>query len=90
MTKNRKNPRQKRLHAIFVRFLLGYGAGVALLACVVIGLYFALIALDCIRIPSYEQNQIMAASQAIRTGGQVEGELLPDTCSYGVYSREGS
>ena len=90
MTKNRKNPRQKRLHAIFVRFLLGYGAGAALLACVVIGLYFALIALDCIRIPSYEQNQIMAASQAIRTGGQVEGELLPDTCSYGVYSREGS
>lgn len=90
MTKNRKNPRQKRLHAIFVRFLLGYGAGAALLACVVIGLYFALIALDCIRIPSYEQNQIMAASQAIRTGDQVEGELLPDTCSYGVYSREGS
>lgn len=86
----RKNPGQKRLHAIFSRFLLLYallavGAGV-----IIFFSYFVLVSLGMIRIPSYEQTRIMQAADAIRTGGQVEEKLLPDTCVYGVYGEDGT
>lgn len=86
----RKNPGQKRLHAIFFRFLLLYallavGAGV-----IIFFSYFVLVSLGMIRIPSYEQTRIMQAADAIRTGGQVEEKLLPDTCVYGVYGEDGT
>ena len=86
----RKNPGQKRLHAIFSGFLLLYallavGAGV-----IIFFSYFVLVSLGMIRIPSYEQTRIMQAADAIRTGGQVEEKLLPDTCVYGVYGEDGT
>lgn len=86
----RKNPGQKRLHAIFSRFLLLYallavGAGV-----IIFFSYFVLVSLGMIRIPSYEQTRIMQAADAIRTGGQVEENLLPDTCVYGEYGEDGT
>ena len=52
--------------------------------------YFVLVSLGMIRIPSYEQTRIMQAADAIRTGGQVEEKLLPDTCVYGVYGEDGT
>lgn len=86
----RKNPGQKRLHAIFSGFLLLYallavGAGV-----IIFFSYFVLVSLGMIRIPSYEQTRIMQAADAVRTGGQVEEKLLPDTCVYGVYGEDGT
>ena len=78
------------MHAIFSRFLLLYallavGAGV-----IIFFSYFVLVSLGMIRIPSYEQTRIMQAADAIRTGGQVEEKLLPDTCVYGVYGEDGT
>ena len=86
----RKNPGQKRLHAIFSGFLLLYALLAVGTGVIIFFSYFVLVSLGMIRIPSYEQTRIMQAADAIRTGGQVEEKLLPDTCVYGVYGEDGT
>ncbi len=85
----RKGEKKKGLYVIFIRYMLSFCAFVILLAAGILILYTLLVNMKIIWLPTYEQNRIEAVSEDIRAGEGNEGDLLPDTCAFGVYDAEG-
>lgn len=82
--------KKKRLYAMFISFLFRFGILAIGLAGLTAVVYMITVHAGVLRLPSYELDKITRAEGEIRSGGQVEEKLLPDTCRYGVFEKDGT
>ncbi|BDZ84903.1 two-component sensor histidine kinase [Claveliimonas bilis] len=82
--------KKKRLYAMFISFLFRFGILAIGLAGLTAVVYMVTVRAGVVRLPSYELDKITRAEGEIRSGGQVEEKLLPDTCRYGVFEKDGT
>lgn len=82
--------KKKRLYAMFISFLFRFGILAIGLAGLTAVIYMVTVHAGVVRLPSYELDKITRAEGEIRSGGQVEEKLLPDTCRYGVFEKDGT
>lgn len=82
--------KKKRLYAMFISFLFRFGILAIGLAGLTAVVYMVTVHAGVVRLPSYELDKITRAEGEIRSGGQVEKKLLPDTCRYGVFEKGGT
>lgn len=82
--------KKKRLYAMFISFLFRFGILAIGLAGLTAVVYMITVHAGVVRLPSYELDKITRAEGEIRSGGQVEEKLLPDTCRYGVFEKDGT
>lgn len=84
-----ENIKQKKLRTLFISYLARFLIAGLLLLAVLILLYMTALNTGFVRIPAYEENAIAKVSEQIRQGEKVEQQLLPDTCLFGVYDKDG-
>lgn len=82
--------KKKRLYAMFISFLFRFGILAIGLAGLTAVIYMVTVHAGVVRLPSYELDKITRAEGEIRSGGQVDEKLLPDTCRYGVFEKDGT
>lgn len=82
--------KKKRLYAMFISFLFRFGILAIGLAGLTAVVYMVTVHAGVVRLPSYELDKITRAEGEIRSGGQVDEKLLPDTCRYGVFEKDGT
>ena len=82
--------KKKRLYAMFISFLFRFGILAIGLAGLTAVIYMVTVHAGVVRLPSYELDKITRAEEEIRSGGQVDEKLLPDTCRYGVFEKDGT
>lgn len=75
---------------MFISFLFRFGILAIGLAGLTAVVYMITVHAGVLRLPSYELDKITRAEGEIRSGGQVEEKLLPDTCRYGVFEKDGT
>lgn len=75
---------------MFISFLFRFGILAIGLAGLTAVIYMVTVHAGVVRLPSYELDKITRAEGEIRSGGQVEEKLLPDTCRYGVFEKDGT
>lgn len=75
---------------MFISFLFRFGILAIGLAGLTAVVYMITVHAGVVRLPSYELDKITRAEGEIRSGGQVEEKLLPDTCRYGVFEKDGT
>lgn len=82
--------KKKRLYAMFISFLFRFGILAIGLAGLTAVVYMVTVHAGVVRLPSYELDKITRAEGEIRSGDRVEEKLLPDTCRYGVFEKDGT
>ena len=82
--------KKKRLYAMFISFLFRFGILAIGLAGLTAVVYMVTVRAGVVRLPSYELDKITRAEGEIRSGDRVEEKLLPDTCRYGVFEKDGT
>lgn len=75
---------------MFISFLFRFGILAIGLAGLTAVIYMVTVHAGVVRLPSYELDKITRAEGEIRSGGQVDEKLLPDTCRYGVFEKDGT
>lgn len=75
---------------MFISFLFRFGILAIGLAGLTAVVYMVTVHAGVVRLPSYELDKITRAEGEIRSGDRVEEKLLPDTCRYGVFEKDGT
>lgn len=82
--------RKKKLSSLFIAYLARFGVTIAAVIILEWMLFSMAIQSGMILPASYESSQIEQVRDDIISGGQVEEELLPPTCRFGVYDKNGT
>jgi len=81
---------KKSLKGIFIRYIVGFG----FIAILIMGLHFSLFNImiknGIILRADYFEKKLEKSKDAIVKANKVTQDLIPDGCSYGVYSKNGT
>lgn len=83
------NKKKKRLHVIFIAYLLVFCILTAVLAVVIVSIYTMLATAGVIRYPTYEQDRIAESAEQIQACEDGEEKWIPDSCKFAVFSEDG-
>lgn len=83
------NKKKKRLHVIFIVYLLVFCILTAVLAAVIVSIYTMLATAGVIRYPTYEQDRIAESAEQIQACEDGEEKWIPDSCKFAVFSEDG-
>ena len=90
MKRGRKEKRKRSLYMVFIRYLVRFCAATLLLVCAVLLLYTVSVNTGMVRLPTYERSRLNEQEEAIRKSEGNEAALIPDSCLFGVYDKEGN
>ena len=78
-----------RLHTFFIRYAVGVMIGAAVILAAALLLFSAGLEAGWIVPANYVEELLSEHAKQIQSAGHVEKKLIPETCRYGVYDREG-
>lgn len=81
--------RKKGLQVVFIRYLVWFCLGAVFLVLFVFAVFSVCAAAGWVRPANWMQIQIEQAEEKIVHTNESLGKLLPEDCSYGVYSEKG-
>lgn len=82
--------RKIRLHTFFIRYAVWVMIGAAVILAAALLLFSAGIETGWILPANYAEGMLTGRARQIQSAERVTEDLIPDTCRYGVYDREGT
>jgi signal transduction histidine kinase len=89
--KNRLHSRKKprKLRRLFSGYIAAFCIGTILLAGLMLAGSFALMSIGIILPANYAELQLSSAKERIESSDTVTPDMIPETCSYGVFTPQG-
>lgn len=82
--------RKMRLHTFFIRYAVFVMVGAVVILSAVLFFFSAGIQAGWIVPANYAEGMLTERAEQIRSAEKVTEDLIPETCRYGVYDREGN